>query len=123
MSDKSKWVWMPHAGHLCVGHLCQFKLTTYVRGYIISTVGEYFPHTNYLKDFPKELRPKNKDGFETIGCNSLYETMVFKAKKGDPEYSCCPFVQGDELDLECERYNCPNEATKGHYDMCEKYDR
>jgi len=37
------WIWMPHAGHLCIGSMCKFHLNTYVNGYIVSTVGEYFP--------------------------------------------------------------------------------
>lgn len=57
---KQDWVWMPHAGHLCVGHMCRFRLNTYVNGYIVSTVGEYFPDQDvrrmYIKhrvNFPK----------------------------------------------------------------------
>ncbi len=41
--SKKDWIWMPHAGHLCVGNWCRFHLNTYVNGYIVSTVGEYFP--------------------------------------------------------------------------------
>ena len=36
-----KWIWMGHAGHFILGHKCRFHLSTYVNGYIVSTVGEY----------------------------------------------------------------------------------
>lgn len=105
--DKSNWIWMPHAGHLCVGSKCQFKLNTYVNGYIVSSVGEWLPHDS-------------KDGkFEEIGYDRLYETMVFKAKKSDNK--CCPYEQDSGSDIDFEGYKKASEATLGHIAMCEKY--
>ena len=104
--SKDKWVWMPHAGHLCVGYLCRFKLNTYVGKYIVSTVGEYFP--------------RGEDKMEILGADkdSFYETMIFQAKKS--EYKCCPYeITGDELD--CIRYPKANDAYLGHLKECRKW--
>ncbi len=103
---KDKWIWMPHAGHLCVGYLCRFKLNTCVGKYIISTVGEYFP--------------RNEDKMDTLGAdeNSFYETMVFRAKKS--KYKCCPYeATGSELD--CIRYPIADMAYIGHLKECKKW--
>lgn len=97
---KDKWIWMPHAGHLCVGRDCKFHLNTYVGKYIVSTVGEYWPDREVRKihadcrnieiegrgdywdaDFMKKV------GWLEIGCNRKYETMVFKASKSKSK--CC----------------------------------
>jgi|SRR3989304_8309221 len=105
----NNWIWMGHAGHLCVSHSCSFHLNTYIGKYIVSTVGEYYP------SFSREK-------MVTIGAGdkSFYETMVFKARRGN--YSCCPFEQsGDELDME--RYETAGEAQKGHLKLCNKWSR
>lgn len=70
MINNQSWIWMPHAGHFCGANECNFRLNTYVGGYIVSTVGEYCP-----------IIKLGKSTFEEIGRNRLYETMVFKAKK------------------------------------------
>lgn len=153
------WVFMPHAGHLCISHMCRFHLNTYVNGFIVSTVGEYLPPIDCLKillesriRFPKliiddegkvksEAIPeeiKNKllslkgdyfelaylktFGYEELGLNRTYETMVFRAKKNDdPTSQCCPWAQnGDSLDME--GYNDPSSAYQGHMNMCYKYE-
>ncbi len=154
MSSKD-WIWMPHAGHLCVGDRCKFHLNTYVNGYIVSTVGEYFPDQDvrriYLQTrsrFPrlklinkriekideKELINKVLElqgdafdyaylehfGYEEIGCGRLYETMVFKGKKSEDK--CCPYAQASGEDLDFEGYNSAEDAFKGHYEMCRKWD-
>jgi len=104
---KEKWVWMPHAGHFVCGHRCQFKLNTYVGKYIVSTVGEM-------------VYDQNK-GFEEIGCDRLYETMVFKAVESGNK--CCPYEikVSDEVDFE--GYNTPEEAYKGHLYLCDKWSK
>ena len=106
--SRADWIWMGHPAHLCVSDRCQFRLSTYVNGYIISTVGEYVPNSNSKK-------------FTEIGYNRTYETMVFKAIESDSE--CCPYeadVTNDELDME--GYNTAKDAMNGHYKMCEKWD-
>lgn len=35
---EENWVWMPHGGHFILGHMCRFRLNTYVGKYIVSTV-------------------------------------------------------------------------------------
>ena len=110
-----KWIWMPHAGHLCVSNKCQFHLNTYVGGYIVSTVGEYFPDSRVRDIYAqsrgiqlkgigdeREYDYKKKIGFEEIGLGRKYETIVFKAIKAKGEGStCCPWRQsGHELDMD-----------------------
>lgn len=104
---KQDWIWMPHPGHFICGYKCQFKLCTYVNGYIVSTVGE----------MPSMFKPKQ---FESIGYNRIYETMVFKAEAQDE--ICCPYkiIVSEELDMR--GYNTAADATKGHMELCEEWD-
>ena len=99
---------MPHAGHFICGARCQFKLNTYVNGYIISTVGE-------LPKYDKS------EGFEEIGCNRLYETFVFRAIKS--KYVCCPYEQDSGNEIDSKGYNTADTAYLGHLSFCKKYDR
>lgn len=131
--SKENWVWMPHVGHLIVGRYCQFHLTTYVNGYIVSTVGEYLPDYRVRKiiaesrgisiegigdDFDRDYM--KKIGFEEIGHNRLYETMVFHAYKTNKN-SCCPYSVNDWCEIDMDSYNKPEDAYDGHLKMCEKY--
>lgn len=104
--DKSKWIWMPHAGHLIVGYMCRFHLNTRIEKYIISTVGEY-------------PNPEREDKFEEIGPHRLYETMVFPAMKSDN--GCCPWTARNWLEIDTDGYNTAEDAYKGHLKMCNKY--
>lgn len=133
---KDKWIWMPHAGHLIVGDKCQFHLNTYVGRYIVSTVGEYWPEKgvrkihaqvydlNWLQENKHLLGDTfdnaymKKFGFEDIGCDRKYETMVFKAKKST--HKCCPYkmILG-EIDMK--GYNSAEDAYEGHLKLCEKW--
>lgn len=132
--DKSRWVWMPHAGHFICSRDCRFILNTYVGKYIVSTVGEYLP------DYPvREILAESrgitlvgkgdarladymkKIGYETVGIDRKYETMVFPAKKSDDK--CCPFRMKDSVNIDFAAYNEPEEAYKGHYKMCLKWSR
>lgn len=134
---KDKWVWMPHAGHLCVGNSCRFHLATYVGKYIVSTVGEYWPERAvreiHAQIHDKEWFLKNRElkgdyfdaeymkrfGFEEIGYQRKYETMVFKAVKS--ENKCCPYVMESGSDVDMDGYNTPEEAFQGHLKMCKKW--
>jgi len=107
---KEKWVWMGHAGHLCVGSMCQFTLSTYVGKFLVSTVGEYFPSYS-------EKKMVAIGG----GDDDYYETMVFKAIKS--KEGCCPFIQKSGEDLDCVRYATATEAHKGHLKLCEKWSK
>lgn len=103
------WIWTPHAGHFICASRCNFRLNTFVGGYIVSTVGEMF-----ALDSRYDSRQ-----FEKIGCDRLYETMVFNAKIG--LYACCPYEADTSKELDFCGYNTPEEAYSGHLQMCEKW--
>ena len=135
MITKDKWVWMGHAGHLIIANYCRFHLNTAIGDYIVSTVGEYVPPVPVMEIFNEmrklgippdvkgdmfELEFIKRNGYEEIGANRKYETMVFKSKKG--EYECCPFeIDSGGSDVEMDGYNTAEDAMKGHYELCEKY--
>ena len=105
--NKEQWVWMPHAGHYILGHQCLFRLNTYVGGFIVSTVGELWNEQAvrriHAEVFDADWYVKNKDkkgdefdsaymkkfGYEDVGCDRKYETMVFHAQKS--KVKCCPY--------------------------------
>lgn len=103
---------MPHAGHFCAGSRCQFKLNTYINGYIISTVGEYVPIANW-----------ERQEFEQIGLDRLYETMVFPAEKRKEKGTCCPYRAKTGSELDFAGYNSPNDAYAGHMKMLRKWSK
>ena len=131
----NEYIWMPHPAHFICARDCQFHLSTYVNGVIISTVGEYWPDFRVRQIIAQvqgiEIEGKGdtydqnymkKMGFEDIGCGYKYETMVFKAKKNsEPDQQCCPYVpiDYDSLDFEC--YNDSASAYEGHMKFCRKY--
>lgn len=145
--SREDWIWMPHPAHLCVAHWCRFHLATYVNGHVISTVGEYFPDSSSRRgmlewELKSPFNRKNKEeiektlsqqgdafdryylhffDYDDIGCNRKYETMVFAAERRVDE--CCPYDALVEFNVDMMGYNCPGEATKGHYAMCEKFDK
>jgi len=100
----ANWIWMPHAGHFFLWRKCEFRLNTYVNGYIVLTVGEYRGSIN------KE---------HNVGHGYKYGTMIFKAKKSI--YKCCPYMQKDGNDADFAGYDTADAAYKGHMDMCRKY--
>ena len=148
--SKKDWVYMPHAGHLCVARWCQFHLNTYVNGYIVSTVGEYFPPVDHRRcilesrlkvpfwnwskekiNVAKKILGEQGDifddlylreyGYDEIGLGRTYETMVFKARKSS--LGCCPYIMADCESLWQDGYNSSTEAFEGHNDLCKKYDK
>lgn len=136
---KKEWVWMPHAGHLCVGIDCRFHLSTYVGKYLVSTVGEYWPSRSGREIYAKIYDPKwleenfsrlgddfdsaymKRFGYVKIGCDRKYETMVFKAKKYEEKNSCCPWRMGNGTVFDMSGYNEPADACMGHLKMCQKW--
>lgn len=133
---KENWIWMPHAGHFICGRDCIFHLTTYVGGYIVSTIGEFWPDSrireinaqvcgktikgrgdewdaNYFKEF----------GWEELGPGRTYETMVFKAKRAPSEEICCPWRMDCGSEQDFAGYNDANAATAGHMAMCAKWSK
>jgi len=130
---KEKWVWMPHAGHLCVAAYCRFHLTTRIGPWLVSTVGEYVPDS-VAREMLAEVRGiklvgrgdarevdwMKKCGFEDIGCDRKYETMVFRAVVDD-NHLCCPFRQDSGTELDMDGYKEGGAAYRGHLAMCEKW--
>lgn len=103
-----------NAGHLCVSRYCQFHLCTSIlrddAHVLISTVGEYLPGEY---DYMRKL------GYEDIGMNRKYETMVFTA--GEPcECGCgMPETNGHEIDFDA--YNDAQSANAGHARIVKKW--
>lgn len=130
---KDKWVWMPHPGHFICSRDCKFFLNTYVGGYVVSTVGEYFPDAG-VREIMAESRGiklegmgdyrradyMKKVGYEEIGYGRKYETMVFKAGR-DKKNECCPYHATDYSELDGGAYNDAGEAFKGHLRLCKKW--
>lgn len=129
---KDRWVWMPHAGHLIIGHKCQFKLNTYVGKYIVSTVGEHLPDEGVREIFnqtrnlglegrgdAREYDFIRKNGYEELGYGRTFETMVFKAIKSKDK--CCPYkmLSGTEVDMD--GYKTAADAFEGHLKLCKKW--
>lgn len=133
MIERKDWVWMPHPGHFICAFDCRFRLNTRVGDYIISTVGEMFPDYRIREITAQVLDIKltglgddrdrdymKKIGYEEIGYNRKYETMVFYAQEG--EVDCCPWrADTDKGEVDMEGYNDPTDAYKGHLELCEKY--
>jgi hypothetical protein len=65
LMSRQDWIWMPHAGHLCVSNKCRFHLNTYVNGFIVSTVGEYWPDQIVRRIFVEAERK-----FESLTLNT-----------------------------------------------------
>lgn len=134
---KDKWIWMPHAGHFICASKCQFHLNTYVGKYIVSTVGElwnercvreihakvYDPEwlleNRHLKGDDFDYAYMKKFGFEEIGCDRKYETMVFVAKKSGNK--CCPYHIDVSKQVDFNSYNKPEDAHEGHLKLCNKW--
>jgi len=139
---KSRWIWMPHPAHYILANKCQFTLATYVGKYIVSTVGELWPDRDSRRINAKISDPewwaKNKSllgdnfdrayferfGFETIGYNIKYETMVFRARRMPKDRcSACPYEPIIHKQLDFLGYNDPLSAYKGHLELCNKWSK
>jgi hypothetical protein len=131
--DESQWEWYGNAMHFICGQSCRFHMGTKIGSFIISTVGEYLPDSQ-VRDILAMSRNKplvgngdareadwmNKHGYEDIGLDRKYETMVFKASGKTCECGCfLPQIIPSELDFE--GYNDPKSATAGHRAMCQQW--
>ena len=138
--EKKNWVWMPHAGHFIAGNKCNFHLSTKVGKYLVSTVGEYWPdrvsreihakiydqkwyleNVSLLGDYFDSAYMK-RFGFEEIGLNRTFETMVFRAVK-DKENKCCPYTANDWDNIDFCGYKTAADAYKGHLKICDKWSK
>lgn len=113
---KGDWVWMPHAGHFICGPRCQFHLTTYVGGYVVSTLGE-LPAMR----FDDRGRMLTDQGWEHISGGCDYESMVFHAKQSG--FECCPWVMSSPCEVDAAGYTDAGEATRGHMEMYDKWSK
>ncbi len=92
--SKADWVWMPHPAHFICARDCRFHLATKVGDFIVSTVGELLPDSA-VREIYAECRSitlegegdarltdwMTKAGYEDIGYQRKYETMVFIAAR------------------------------------------
>lgn len=132
--------WYGKAAHFIGGNHCRFHMATKVGGYIVSTIGELWWERSSREIHAQISDPKwsadnrqrkgddfdaayfKRFGYETIGCDRKYETMVFVA--GPPckseECNCgVPRISGSELDFGA--YNTAGEATAGHMRLVKKW--
>ena len=133
--QQNKWIWYGNALHFICGNKCQFHLATKVGKHVISTVGElwlergsreihaevhdikWLQENKHLLGNNFDYAYKKRFGFEEIGCDRKFETLVFKIAK---DYECgCPKIEPSELDSDM--YNSHEEANKGHLKMCKKW--
>ena len=139
---RDQWEWFGNAGHFICSRWCRFHMTTKVGGYLVSTVGELWferaSRERHAKIYDPEWLAANghrkgddfdraymqRFGFEDIGCDRKYETMVFEAGAPCKAKGCgcgLPVISGSELG--CGVYNDAGAATKGHMALCDKYAR
>lgn len=133
---RDEWRWFGHAAHLIVGQDCRFHLATAVGPWLVSTVGEYLPDEK-VRDIIAEKRGivlrgmgderrgdfLKRIGFETIGYNRTYETMVFRIGRICTTDGCgCGMpIPADWSELDMAGYNDAGTATRGHDAMCDKW--
>lgn len=118
-----KWEWFGNAGHFICGAWCRFHLCTRVGKYLVSTVGEYVHprHAGGSEMAEQEFLKAHPFG-ETIGCDRLFETMVFRAGKPCVSKGCAcnlPEISGSELDFIGS--NDRKAASEGHMKLCRKW--
>ena len=132
--------WFGHAAHFICGHMCRFHLATTANGYLISTVGEMWPPRSsreiHAGVYDAPWLEKNRHllgddfdaaymkrfGYEEVGLDRKYETMVFRAGKPCVAKGCncgLPGIDGSELDFA--GYNTAEDATKGHMKLLRKW--
>jgi hypothetical protein len=134
---KDKWIWMPHAGHFIMGNSCRFRLNTYVGKYIVSTVGELFTDQQVKRIHAEIQDPKwyaenrlekgdvfdykyqMKFGYDDLGSDRTYETMVFVARKSKEK--CCPWEIDVSEEVDMNGYNKAEDAYAGHLKLCKKW--
>ena len=139
--NRENWTWLPHAAHFIASDKCQFHLATELgNGFIVSTIGEYWPEriareihasiydpewhelNNHLKGDTYDHAYKKRFGFEEIGYERKYETMVFKsrpARKRDCD--ACPYIIKSGENVDFDGYQDGESAYRGHMELCEKW--
>lgn len=136
-----EWKWFGNAGHLIVAEWCHFHLCTQVGPYLVSTVGQYWPDADVRRIHAQHRDPKwygansilrgdyfdaayrKRFGYEEVGYNRKFETMVFTAGKPCADSGCgCGMPKPEDWgELDFDGYNDAGSATRGHMAMCEKW--
>lgn len=140
MIQQNNWKWFGNAGHFICGSHCRFHLCTQVGNYIVSTVGQLWPERGSREIHARVSDPKwllenrhlegdefdyaymKRFGYEDIGCERKFETMVFKAGKPCEAKECrcsLPEIDGSELDFM--GYENARDAADGHLKLCLKW--
>lgn len=135
-----QWQWFGQAAHFICGDKCRFHMATKVGRYLVSTVGEYWPERSSREIHAGVYDPTwlaanrhllgdtfdaayfKRFGYETIGCDRKYETMVFRAGSPCKRKGCgcgLPEINGSELDFK--PYNDAGSARRGHLALCRKW--
>ncbi len=129
---KDAWDWFGSPAHFIGSRDCRFHLATRVGCVIVSTVGEYLPDSRVREVIAKVKSVKlegmgdardadflKKIGFEKIGCDRLFETMVFRLSSGELcECGCGMPVIASHTELDARGYNTRLDATVGHRELC-----
>lgn len=137
MIPRDQWQWFGKPAHFICSHDCRFHMATKVGPWVVSTVGEYLPDSQ-VRDILAKARGivlsgkgderlaswMEQAGYEEIGSERTYETMVFVA--GPPCGDGCgcgvPTLRSaSERDFR--GYQNAHDATAGHYELCEKWAR
>ena len=134
---KKNWKWFGKAGYCCIGQYCRFHLTTQVGDFLVCTIGEYMPPESMVeiinevkklnlqgKGDDREADFLKKNGYEDVSCGNKYESVVYLAGAPCKEKGCLcgmPEIAGAVLDGR--RYNTAGEATEGHMELCEDWDK
>jgi hypothetical protein len=136
MTPESEWRWFGSVGHFICGTDCRFHLCTQIGNFLVSTIGELL-FDEPVREILAQTRGiqlegqgdarradyMRKIGYEEIGYQCKYETMVFRTT-GDvchaPECSCgLPRI--DPTDLDGRGYNTAGAATIGHLELCRQF--
>lgn len=138
MIPHDQWEWFGDAGHFICGHDCRFHLCTLVGEYLVSTVGKLLFDESSRESLSERrgvvLQGRgdarradylNKVGYEEIGYQRLYETMVFKAAATRCTAADCncglPTIADPSDPADFNGYNTAGEATRGHIELCSKF--
>lgn len=135
MIPESEWQWYGNASHFICGESCRFHLATLVGDVVVSTVGEYWLDRELRRligpkrEFSSDAKGDKYDdewmsrfGFENIGYNRKYETMVFrKIGECDGEGCNCGAPTIDPAELDFAGYNDARSAREGHMELCRKW--
>lgn len=132
------WRWFGTPGHFICASWCRFHLTTHVGPWLVSTVGEYVPtaiartilgatpsaRDNRLGGEIEESEWIERNGFQEIGCDRKFETMVFRAGEPcvEPDCACgMPAIDGSEV--AAEPANDRGTANENHARLCALFAR